>query len=64
MNNEFEKLKAGVENCTKCSLSKSRTKVVFGEGNPEADILLIGEGPGYDEDIKGLPFVGRSGQPA
>ena len=62
MNNEFEKLKAEVENCTKCSLSNSRTKVVFGEGNPEADILLIGEGPGYDEDIKGLPFVGRSGQ--
>jgi DNA polymerase len=50
------------ENCHLCDLSKSRSKVVFGEGNPHADILIIGEGPGATEDSTGKPFVGRSGE--
>ncbi len=48
--------------CHLCELSKSRKKVVFGEGNPHADILIIGEGPGATEDSSGKPFVGRSGE--
>ena len=48
--------------CLKCKLSGTRTKVVFGEGNPLADIMFIGEGPGRDEDISGRPFVGRAGE--
>ena len=49
--------------CLKCPLgSLGRTHVVFGEGNPNADLILIGEGPGRDEDLQGRPFVGRSGK--
>jgi len=48
--------------CTACTLSRGRTQVVFGTGNPHADILFIGEAPGRDEDIKGEPFVGRAGK--
>ncbi|MDQ6802790.1 MAG: uracil-DNA glycosylase [Acidobacteriota bacterium] len=48
--------------CEKCRLSKSRTQVVYGVGNPNADLMFIGEAPGRDEDIKGEPFVGRAGQ--
>jgi DNA polymerase len=48
--------------CTRCPLAEGRTNVVFGMGNPDADILFIGEGPGAEEDKQGLPFVGRSGQ--
>ncbi|HHT9155316.1 MAG TPA: uracil-DNA glycosylase [Candidatus Tripitaka sp. YC43] len=48
--------------CTKCRLSQSRTRVVFGVGSPFADLMFIGEGPGYDEDRQGEPFVGRAGQ--
>ncbi len=47
--------------CTACNLYANRTRVVFGEGNPEAPLLLIGEGPGQNEDATGRPFVGRSG---
>lgn len=47
--------------CTACDLAKTRTHVVFGEGNPEAPLVLIGEGPGQNEDATGRPFVGRSG---
>ena len=47
--------------CTACDLAKTRTHVVFGEGNPEAPLMLIGEGPGQNEDATGRPFVGRSG---
>lgn len=49
-------------NCQKCILGSTRTKFVFGAGNPNADIVLIGEAPGADEDAKGEPFVGRAGQ--
>lgn len=48
--------------CQKCSLGKTRTKFVFGVGNPNADVLVIGEAPGADEDAQGEPFVGRAGQ--
>ncbi|MFQ5861834.1 MAG: uracil-DNA glycosylase [Candidatus Brocadiales bacterium] len=48
--------------CIKCRLSESRTNVVFGAGNIFADLMFIGEGPGYEEDRQGLPFVGRAGQ--
>jgi uracil-DNA glycosylase family 4 len=48
--------------CTACSLAEGRTQVVFGAGNPEADLLIIGEAPGREEDLKGEPFVGRAGQ--
>lgn len=59
---EFEKLKQEVENCTKCNLCNTRNKVVFGEGFRNAEIMCIGEGPGYYEDQQGRPFVGKSGQ--
>jgi len=49
-------------NCHLCDLSKSREKVVFGEGSPHANILIVGEGPGATEDSSGKPFVGRSGE--
>ena len=48
--------------CSGCSLSQTRNNVVFGVGNPHAEILLIGEGPGEQEDLKGEPFVGRAGK--
>jgi uracil-DNA glycosylase family 4 len=48
--------------CTKCPLGHTRTKFVFGVGNPNADVVLIGEAPGADEDAQGEPFVGRAGQ--
>ena len=47
--------------CTRCALSGSRTQVVFGSGDADADLMLVGEAPGADEDHQGLPFVGRSG---
>ena len=48
--------------CDKCRLAKTRTQVVYGVGNPQADLMFIGEAPGRDEDLKGEPFVGRAGQ--
>jgi uracil-DNA glycosylase len=48
--------------CTRCPLANGRTTVVFGVGDPEADLMLVGEGPGREEDLVGEPFVGRSGQ--
>ncbi len=48
--------------CVKCRLSETRTQVVYGVGNPAADLMFIGEAPGRDEDLKGEPFVGRAGQ--
>lgn len=48
--------------CPACDLSETRTKVVFGDGNPDSPLMLIGEGPGATEDATGLPFVGRAGQ--
>ena len=59
---QLEQLKEETYQCTKCALSASRHHVVFGEGNPNAEIMFIGEGPGREEDLSGHPFVGRSGQ--
>jgi uracil-DNA glycosylase len=55
-------LAAEASTCTRCRLAETRTNVVFGMGNPHADLLFVGEGPGAEEDKQGLPFVGRSGQ--
>jgi uracil-DNA glycosylase len=49
-------------NCTRCKLHKGRTKIVFGVGNPKAELVFVGEGPGRDEDAQGEPFVGRAGK--
>lgn len=51
-----------VDGCTRCRLCEGRKNIVFGEGSPNADLMFVGEGPGRDEDIQGLPFVGRAGQ--
>jgi len=48
--------------CTRCRLSETRTRVVFGAGDPHASLMFIGEGPGYEEDRQGLPFVGPAGE--
>jgi uracil-DNA glycosylase len=48
--------------CTKCRLSQGRTQVVFGSGNPHADLMFVGEAPGFHEDKQGLPFVGQAGK--
>jgi uracil-DNA glycosylase len=48
--------------CTRCKLHRRRTNIVFGVGNPHADLVFVGEGPGHDEDVQGIPFVGRAGQ--
>ncbi|MDM8560707.1 uracil-DNA glycosylase [Candidatus Parabeggiatoa sp. HSG14] len=59
---EWETLQNQVTACTACDLHKTRTKTVFGVGNRQADLMLIGEAPGADEDAQGEPFVGRAGQ--
>lgn len=58
----LEELNKYVSVCRKCELSKERTQVVFGQGDPKAQIMFIGEGPGYHEDKQGLAFVGPAGQ--
>ncbi len=55
-------LNAQICNCLKCALGHTRTKFVFGVGNPNAKLMLVGEAPGRDEDLQGEPFVGRAGQ--
>jgi len=60
--NSLESLRNEVLNCKRCSLHKTRHNVVFGSGNPKAGLMFIGEAPGQDEDLQGLPFVGRAGQ--
>jgi DNA polymerase len=60
--NSLEEIAQLVRNCTDCALHEERTKAVPGEGAPDADIMFIGEGPGYQEDRKGRPFVGPAGQ--
>ncbi|MDD6659463.1 MAG: uracil-DNA glycosylase [Eubacteriales bacterium] len=58
----LDELETKCKNCTKCDLCEGRTNLVFGVGKKDADIMLIGEGPGENEDLQGQPFVGRSGQ--
>lgn len=60
--NEWDVLRQAVTACTACSLHQSRTQVVFGTGSIHAELVLIGEAPGFNEDQKGEPFVGRAGQ--
>ena len=61
-NKDIENLKLICNSCNKCGLCKTRTNVVFGVGNTNADVMFIGEGPGENEDLQGEPFVGRGGQ--
>jgi uracil-DNA glycosylase len=58
----WEALRIEVSGCTRCELCKTRTQTVFGVGNRRAELLVIGEAPGADEDLQGEPFVGRAGQ--
>ena len=58
---KLEKLKKSILNIKNCELKKNATNIVFADGNPKAKIMLIGEGPGANEDQEGLPFVGRAG---
>ncbi len=60
--NSIDELHLKINNCMECKLGKTRKNFVFGSGNPNADIMVIGEAPGADEDEQGLPFVGRAGQ--
>ncbi len=59
---ELEKLAKFLDGCTRCRLSQTRTNLVFGHGNPRAKLVFVGEGPGYEEDMQGLPFVGQAGR--
>ena len=61
-NKELEKIARQVADCKKCSLYKNATKPVPGEGNPQAEVMFIGEAPGYWEDQQGRPFVGQAGK--
>ena len=62
MYDTWDELKDACYKCTKCELCSTRTNLVFGVGNPNAEVMFIGEGPGEQEDLKGEPFVGRGGQ--
>jgi DNA polymerase len=62
MPEELKELNKMVQNCHRCNLSKTRKNIVFGEGNPDAKIMFIGEAPGREEDLQGRPFVGKSGE--
>lgn len=59
---ELELIKSKCLNCQKCSLCKTRSNVVFSDGIPNSKLMLIGEAPGYNEDVQGKPFVGKAGQ--
>jgi DNA polymerase len=58
----LERIVTDIGDCRRCRLCEGRTKIVFGSGNPQARLVFVGEGPGEDEDLQGLPFVGRAGQ--
>jgi len=61
-NDSLERIRADIGDCTRCKLHKKRTNIVFGVGNPKAELVFVGEGPGHDEDLQGEPFVGRAGK--
>ena len=61
-NSELSSYYSKIKDCSKCILSETRNKLVFGIGNPNADIVFVGEAPGKNEDLKGEPFVGRGGK--
>jgi uracil-DNA glycosylase family 4 len=58
----LEQLKDEASGCTRCRLAETRTQVVFGVGNPDADLMFVGEAPGFHEDKQGFPFVGQAGK--
>src|SRR5579862_5564994 len=58
----LERICGDLAGCTRCKLHHRRTKIVFGVGNPHAELVFVGEGPGHDEDVQGVPFIGRAGQ--
>jgi uracil-DNA glycosylase len=58
----LEEIRQELGDCTRCKLCKGRTNIVFGVGNPKAELVFVGEGPGADEDAQGIPFVGKAGQ--
>lgn len=58
----LEEIRIDLGNCSRCKLSDSRTNIVFGAGDPKARLVFVGEGPGYEEDQKGEPFIGAAGQ--
>jgi len=58
----LENILADIGNCQRCKLAPTRTNIVFGSGNPHAELMFVGEAPGEDEDAQGLPFVGRAGR--
>ncbi|MBO7329307.1 MAG: uracil-DNA glycosylase [Lentisphaeria bacterium] len=58
----LEDLQKSLANCQRCQLCANRNSIVFGEGNPDARLMFVGEAPGYDEDIQGRPFVGKAGK--
>ena len=58
----LEQIRADLGDCQRCRLASTRKTIVFGQGNPHAELVFVGEGPGADEDEQGLPFVGRAGQ--
>jgi DNA polymerase len=62
INRDLDSYHHSICNCQKCPLGKTRQNFVFGVGNPQADIVLVGEAPGAQEDLQGLPFVGRAGK--
>lgn len=62
MYDNWEQLEEQAKQCKKCRLCKNRNNVVFGTGNKNARLMFIGEGPGADEDIQGIPFVGKAGK--
>lgn len=62
MYDNWEELEEQAKQCNKCKLCRNRNNVVFGEGNKNADLMFIGEGPGADEDLQGIPFVGKAGK--
>ena len=62
MYEELKEIKEKCLKCTKCSLCKTRTNIVFSDGIPNNKLVLVGEAPGYWEDVKGIPFVGKAGQ--
>ncbi len=61
-NDSFERICSDIGDCKRCRLHIGRNKIVFGDGNPEAKLVFVGEGPGADEDEQGIPFVGKAGQ--
>jgi len=58
----LDRIRGDIGDCTRCRLHKARHNIVFGVGNPKAQLVFVGEGPGHDEDIQGEPFVGRAGK--